>query len=325
MKLATYHDGSRDGQLVVVSRDLASAHFATGIATRLQQLLDDWNFLSPQLEDLSATLNGGKARHAFPFEPARCLAPLPRSYQRIDGAASLARIERLRRTRGAAEPARWADTPSLRQRSGDDLHGPRTPMPLADAAAALDCGAALAVVTGDVGRGPGAEQALEGVRLLLLANDWTLRAAPYAGVAGSAVACKPATAYAPVAVTTDELGAAWSGGRARLTIELRHGDARVARFDAAAAMNFHFGELIAALARTRPLRAGSIVGSGTLGSADAEDGCGCIADRRAAEMLAGGGARSAWLQVGDRVRVEALDADGDSVFGAIEQQVIAAG
>jgi len=324
MKLATYRDGSRDGQLVVVSRDLHSAHYATGIATRLQQLLDDWNFLSPQLEDLSLTLNQGKARHAFPFDPQRCMAPLPRAFQWADGSAYPAHIGRLNRARGSEPPADFMSDPRVYQGGSDDLQGPCDDAYFADPAWGIDLEAELAVVTGDVGLGTGPDAALDSVRLLMLANDWSLRELVPGEIAKlfGFLQSKPATAFAPVAVTPDELGGAWRGGRAHLRVDIARNGQRLGRIDAGAEMALHFGQIIAHIARTRRLRAGSIVGSGTVSQQDAAAGFGCIAEQRAQQLL-DGGTPAAYLGHGERVRIEALDGDGQSVFGAIEQTVAA--
>jgi len=326
MKLATYKDGSRDGQLLVVSRDLHSAHHATGIATRLQQVLDDWNFLSPQLEDLYQTLSQGKARHAFAFEPQQCMAPLPRAYQWADGSAYLSHMQRLARARGIEAPADFLDAPRLYQGGSDDLLGPTDDACFADPAWGIDFEAELAVVTGDVAMGAAPEAALEGVRLLMLANDWSLRDLVPAELAKGFgfLQSKPATAFAPVAVTPDELGGAWQGGRARLKVQIDWNGRRFGRIDSAAEMGLHFGQLVAHLARTRNVRAGSIVGSGTVSQTDAAQGFGCIAERRASEIADGGSPSTAYMGFGDRVRIEALDPEGHSVFGAIDQRVAAA-
>jgi len=323
MKLATYKDGSRDGQLLVVSRDLHSAHFATGIATRMQQLLDDWNFLSPQLEDLYQTLNQGKARHAFAFEPQRCMAPLPRAYQWADGSAFPNHIELLSRARGAEAPADFMTDPRVYQGGSDDLLGPHDDAVFADTAWGIDFEAELAVVTGDVAIGTGADAALDSVRLLLLANDWSLRHLVSGELAKSFgfLQSKPATAFAPVAVTPDELGAAWQGGRVHLPVDVAWNGRSVAHIDAGAEMALHFGQLIAHLARTRRLRAGSIVGSGTVSQRDAAAGYGCIAEKRAREIIDAGSATTDYMAFGDALRIEVSGADGSSVFGAIDQRV----
>jgi len=325
MKLATYQDGSRDGQLVVVSRDLASAHFATGIATRLQQVLDDWNFLSPLLNDLSVTLNHGKARHAFAFDPALCMAPLPRASQWVDGSAYLNHVALVRKARGAGLPPDLDRDPLLYQGGSDAFLGPAQPARFAEADWGIDFEAEVAVVTGDVARGATPEQALEGVRLLMLANDWTLRNLVPAELAKGFgfLQSKPATAFSPVAVTPDELGEAWAGGRVHLPMQCHWNGRKVSHCDAGPEMHFHFGQLIAHLARTRDVRAGSIVGGGTVSNQDASRGYCCIAEKRALETIEGGEPQTGYLQFGDVVRIEMKGRDGQSVFGAIEQQVLA--
>jgi fumarylacetoacetate (FAA) hydrolase len=328
MKLATLKDGSRDGQLAVVSRDLSMAHFASGIAGTMRQLLDDWNFLSPQLEDLYATLNGGKARHAFAFDPGRCMAPLPRPAQWVDGSAYLHHAELLRRARGAELPAWLREDPLMYQGGSDDLLGPCDDAPFAGADDGIDFEAELAVATGDLDIGTGADAALDAVRLLLLVNDWTLRERVPAELAKGFgfLQSKPATAFGPVALTPDELGEAWRGGRVQATLAVRWNDREVARHDTAAGMHFHFGQLLAHLAATRRVRAGSLVGGGTVSNADPAAGRGhaCIAEQRALETLEHGAPRTPWMAFGDRVRIEAFAADGTSLFGAIDQQVVPA-
>jgi len=316
MKLATYHDGSRDGQLVVVSRDLAQAHFATGVATRLQQVLDDWNFLSPQLEDLYATLNGGKARHAFAFDARRCMAPLPRAPQWVDALACPSHVERVWRGRGLEVPGWLREQPLLEQRASDELLGPTGEVRFDDPEAGIDFEAGLAVVTGDVAPGATRAQALDGVRLLLLSLDWVLR---HGGAETGRL--PPAGAFGPVALTLDELGAAWAAGKARLRVHASVNGRRVGAVDAAQGMRFDFGQLIADVARTRRLRAGSIVGAGPASVIDVSAGFCCIAEQRAAEALADGAPRSDYLRHGDRVSVEALDADGQPVLGTVELTV----
>lgn len=325
MKLATYKDGSRDGQLVVVSRDLATAHFATGIATRLQQLLDDWNFISPQLEDLSRTLNHGKARHAFAFDPRLCMAPLPRAYQWADGSAYLSHAERVWHARGHEIPATLRSDPLMYQGGSDDFLGPTEDAVFRDAEAGIDFEAELAVVTGDLPMGSPPAQALESVRLLMLVNDWTLRHLVPAELEKSLglVQSKPATAFAPVAVTPDELGAAWQRGRVNLTVSVAWNGRTVGLLEAGDGMHFHFGQLLAHLAHTRNVRAGSIVGGGTVSNPDAQRGYGCIAEKRALETIDSGAPKTGYLQFGDSVRIEVKGLDGLSVFGAIEQRVAA--
>eukprot|EP01137_Pigoraptor_chileana_P010040 Opistho-2@59123 len=221
MKLATYKDGSRDGQLVVVSRDLSQAHYANGIATRLQQVLDDWGFLSPQLDELYTQLNHGKLRHAFNFEPKLCMAPLPRAYQWADGSAYINHVELVRKARGAELPASLYTDPLMYQGGSDDFLGACEPARFISEAMGIDFEAEIAVITGDVAMGASPEQALEGVRLLMLANDWSLRHLIPAELAKGFgfFQSKPATAFSPVAVTPDELAGAWQGGRVALTLQ----------------------------------------------------------------------------------------------------------
>ena len=317
MKLASLNDGSRDGQLVVVSRDLVSAHYATGIADHLQQVLDDWNFMSPQLQDLSDTLNQGKTRHAFAFDPRLCHAPLPRAHLLVAGDA-YARFDAI---------ARPADlTVHLRLAFSDQLSGACQPMRCANARQGLDFEAALAVVTGDVAQAVSPEQALGGVRLLMLANHVQLRALQTAP--GEPLSSVPQTAFSPVAVTPDELvwgsDSAWVGGRLGLTLQCTVNGRKLGLCDAGQDMRQHFGQLIAALCQTRRLHAGAIISSGEVRNHDSSRGSSSLATRRAQELQQHGAAKTPWLGHGDSVRIEVKGRDGQSVFGAIEQQVLAA-
>ena len=323
MKLATYQDGSRDGQLVVVSRDLSTAHFATGIASRMQQVLDDWNFLSPQLEDLYATLNVGKARHAFAFDPRLCRAPLPRAYQWADGSAYINHVELVRRARNAEVPSSFYEDPLMYQGGSDDFLGPCEDARFASTDWGIDFESEVAVVTGDVPLGVSADSALENVRLLMLVNDWSLRHLIPGELAKGFgfFQSKPATAFGPVAVTPDELGSAWSGGRVHLSVESVWNGTRVGLCEAGEEMTFHFGQLIAHAAKTRQLRAGSIVGSGTISNKDWSRGYSCIAEKRAIETIETGAPVTSFMQFGDTIRIEMKDAQGQSVFGAIDQRV----
>ena len=323
MKLATYQDGSRDGQLLVVSRDLSMALYATGIASRLQQVLDDWNFLSPQLQDLYVTLNQGKARHAFAFEPRQCMAPLPRAYQRASGSAYLNHLNLLRQAADEALVESALQQPLMLQRASDDLLGPCQDAWFGSPTWDIDFGAGLAVITGDVAMGASATQALDGVRLLMLANDWTLRQlqADEQAQGLARLHSQAATAFSPVAVTLDELGPAWAGGRVQLMLQSSWNGKRVGAVESGPEMHFHFGELIAHLAKTRKLRAGCIVGSGTVSTSDATRGYHCIAEKRAREIIESGAASTRYLQSGDSVRIEMNGRDGLSLLGAIVQRV----
>ncbi|RQO56052.1 fumarylacetoacetate hydrolase [Paucibacter sp. KBW04] len=324
MKLATYHDGSRDGQLVVVSRDLSQAHYANGIATRMQQVLDDWGFLSPQLEELSISLNHGKLRHAFNFEPKQCMAPLPRAYQWADGSAYLNHVELVRKARGAEVPESFYLDPLMYQGGSDDFLGACEPARFASEAMGIDFEAELAVITGDVPMGASPDQALDGIRLLMLANDWSLRNLIPAELAKGFgfFQSKPATAFSPVAVTPDELGSAWRGGRVDLSLQSMWNGRKVGQCEAGPEMSFHFGQLIAHIAKTRNVRAGSIVGSGTVSNKDWSHGYSCIAEKRAIETIESGEAKTEYMKFGDSIRIEMKGRDGLSVFGAIDQDVV---
>ena len=331
MKLATYKDGSRDGQLVVVSRDLTTAHYASGIATQLQQVLDDWNFLSPQLEDVSQTLNQGKARHAFPFDPKLCMAPLPRTYQWADGSAYMNHVELVRASRNSEVPANFYEDPLMYQGGSDDFLGPCDDVVCPSTDFGIDFEAEVAVITADVPMQATPEQALDGIRLVMIANDVSLRrlipnelAKNFGFLQG-----KPATAFSPVAVTLDELGDAWEQGRLHLSMRVDWNGKRVGMCEAGPEMTFHFGQLIAHLCKTRNVRAGSIIGSGTVsnkavevdGRKDWPKGYSCIAEKRAIETILDGKASTDFMQFGDTVRIEMKGRDGQSVFGAIDQTI----
>ena len=331
MKLATYKDGSRDGQLVVVSRDLTTAHYASGIATKLQQVLDDWNFLSPQLEDLSQTLNQGKARHAFPFDPKLCMAPLPRAYQWADGSAYMNHVELVRASRNSEVPANFYEDPLMYQGGSDDFLGPCDDVVCPSTDFGIDFEAEVAVITGDVPMQVSPEQALDGIRVVMIANDVSLRrlipnelAKNFGFLQG-----KPATAFSPVAVTLDELGDVWEQGRLHLSMRVDWNGKRVGMCEAGPEMTFHFGQLIAHLCKTRNVRAGSIIGSGTVsnkavevdGRKDWPKGYSCIAEKRAIETILDGKASTDFMQFGDTVRIEMKGRDGQSVFGAIDQTI----
>ena len=325
MKLATLRDGSRDGQLAVVSRDLSTAHFASGIAGRLQQVLDDWDFLAPQLNDLYQTLNEGRARHAFAFDPAQCMAPLPRAYQWADGSAYVNHVELVRKARKAEMPETFWTDPLMYQGGSDDLLGPFDPIVCGSEDWGIDFEAEVAVITGDVPMGSTPDQAAAHVRLLMLVNDVSLRNLIPAELAKGFgfFQSKPATAFSPVAVTPDELGSAWTGRKVTLPLLVHWNGRQVGRALAGEDMVFDFAQLIAHVCKTRNARAGSIIGSGTVSNRDSTRGYSCIAEQRALEMIASGSAVTPFMRYGDRVRIEMFDANGASIFGAIDQQVSA--
>ena len=331
MKLATYKDGSRDGQLVVVSRDLSMAHYASSVASRLQQALDDWNFIAPSLQDLYEVLNQGKARHAFPFDPRMCMAPLPRAYQWADGSAYLNHVELVRAARNSEVPESYYTEPLMYQGGSDDFLGPTDDVVCVSESHGIDFEAELAVITGDVPMGSDADAALEGVRLIMLANDVSLRhlVSPELAKGFGFLQSKPATAFSPVAVTPDELGQAWQQGRVHLTLQSTWNGRKVGMCDAGPEMRFHFGQLIAHLCQTRHVRAGSIIGSGTVSNQGVESkgkkewpkGYSCIAEKRAIETLLDGQASTEYMKFGDTIRIEMKGQDGQSVFGAIDQKI----
>ncbi|BEP94917.1 fumarylacetoacetate hydrolase family protein [Acidovorax sp. A79] len=334
MKLATYKDGSRDGQLVVVSRDLGTAHYATGIASKLQQVLDDWGFLSPQLQDLYDQLNSGRARHAFPFDPAQCMAPLPRAYQWADGSAYINHVELVRKARNSEVPESFYTDPLMYQGGSDDFIGPCDKVVVPSEAMGIDFEAEIAVVTGDVKMGATADQALDGIRLVMIANDVSLRNLIPAELAKGFgfFQSKPATAFGPVAVTLDELGDAWDHGRVNLTVQSTWNGRKVGMCDAGPEMTFHFGQLIAHVAKTRNLRAGSIIGSGTVSNKGVTDASGrtewpkgysCIAEKRCIETIQDGKPSTEFMKFGDTIRIEVKGKDGASIFGAIDQTIAA--
>lgn len=318
MKLATINDGTRDGQLVVVGRDLKTAHLADGIAPTLQSALDDWGFIAPQLADLYQLVNAGRAPKSFDFDPARCMAPLPRAYQWVDGAAY---IQHLERTRAGELAPSLLEEPLMYQGGSDDFLGPMDEIVLAQEEWGIDFDAKLAVVTGDVPMGTTPDQAQLHIRLLVLVNDVTLRnlVAPELDKGAGFLQSKPASSFAPVAVTPDELGDSWKDGKVQLPLRSTWNGKLVGQPLAGVDMAFNFPQLVAHLCKSRNARAGTIVGAGTVSNQDPQRGYSCIAEKRALEMRADGAASTPFMQFGDRIRIEMLDAAGKSVFGAIDQ------
>ena len=333
MKLATLRDGTRDGQLMVVARDLKTASLADGIAPTLQAALDDWGFIAPQLETLSGLLNAGRAPRSFDFDPAQCMAPLPRAFQWIDGSAYVNHVELVRRARGAEMPATFWEEPLMYQGGSDDLLGPMDDIVLAHEEWGIDFEAEVAVITGDVSMGATPDQALAQVRLVTLANDVSLRNLIPAELAKGFgfLQAKPATAFAPVAVTPDELGTAWKDSKLCLPLHVTLNKHAFGKPNAGDDMTFNFAQLVAHASRTRELAAGTIIGSGTVsnkqgglhGSSIANGGVGycCLAEVRMYETIEQGAPGTPFLRYGDTVRIEMLDDAGASIFGAIDQAV----
>lgn len=323
MKLATLKDGTRDGQLIVVSRDLQTAAIADAIAPTLQRALDDWAFYAPQLRDLYDQLNHGRARHSFAFNAKDCMAPLPRAFQWADGSAYVNHVELVRRARGAEMPPEFWTDPLMYQGGSDDFIGPTDDIVCASEAYGIDFEAEVAVITSDVPMGATPEQALKGVRLVTLANDVSLRNLIPAELAKGFgfFQSKPATAFAPLAVTPDELGEHWREGCLHRPMIVHWNGRKVGQPDAGTDMVFHFGQLIAHAAKTRNVRAGAIVGSGTVSNKDAKRGYCCIAEKRCLETIEHGAPSTEFMKFGDSVKIEMFDEAGKSIFGAIDQAV----
>ena len=324
MKLATLRDGSRDGRLVVVSRDLARAVPARHIAPTLQAALDDWSRTAPQLDDLARRLEGGTVEGAIAFDPARAMAPLPRAHHWVDGSAYVNHVELVRKARNAEMPPSFWTDPLVYQGGSDDLLGPMDDVPVASEDYGIDLEAEVAVVTDDVPMQTTAEEACGHVKLLMLVNDWSLRNLIPAELAKGFgfYQSKPATAFSPCAVTPDELGDAWSDSKVHLPLVSHINGQLFGEPDAGVDMTFDFSQLIEHVTRTRRLGAGTILGSGTVSNYDRSRGSCCVAERRALETVQHGPPKTTSLLFGDRVRIEMFGRDGASIFGAIDQKVV---
>ncbi len=335
MKLATLREGGRDGTLVVVSRDLTRAVRVPQIARTLQQALDRWAEVEPRLRAVATALESTRLEEEFPFDPTACASPLPRAYQWADGSAYVNHVELVRRARGAEMPPSFWTDPLMYQGGSDSFLGPTEDIPLEDESWGLDFEAEIAVVVDDVPMGIRPEAALRHVRLLMLVNDVSLRNLIPAELAKGFgfFQSKPSSAFSPVAVTPDELGDAWRDGKVHLPLRSWLNGEPFGEPDAGVDMTFDFGRLIAHAARTRPLGAGSIIGSGTVSNRDPDGGPGrpvraggrgysCIAEQRMVEIILEGEARTPFMRWGDRVRIEMWDRDGRSIFGAIDQRVV---
>jgi len=325
MKLATLKDGTRDGTLLVVSRSLAHALKADAVAPTLQAALDDWDYCAPQLEQLYNELNDGMPPRAFELDPAQLMAPLPRAHQFADASSFLVHAELIRKSRKQELPAWWKSEPMMYQGCSDPLLGPREDIVAASEELGIDLEAELAVVTGDVPMGTARDKAASYIRLFVLLNDVSLR-----NLVGKELEkgfgffqSKPPSALSPVAVTPDELGAAWDGKRVHLPLRIEVNGERLGEPDAGKDMQFHFARLIEHAAATRPLPAGTLIGSGTVSNRDRKTGAGCLFERRAEEILKDGEATTPFLKYGDTVKLEMRDSEGGPLFGAIEQRVSA--
>lgn len=309
-----------------MSRDLKRAAHVPHIATTLQAALDDWERAAPRLVEAFEQLERDNNRSAFPFEARKMLAPLPRAYQWADGSSYVNHIELVRKARGAEmPPSLWTD-PLMYQGGSDDFLGPMEEALFVNEEHGIDLEAEVAVITDDVPMSVTPDQARGHIKLLMLVNDWTLRNVVPAELAKGFgfFQSKPATAFSPVALTPDELGDAWDGGKLNLPLLSSVNGQRLGQPNAAIDMTFDFPRLIAHAAHTRRLRAGSIIGSGTVSNQDRSAGSSCLAEKRSLEQIADGKPSTPFLKFGDRVRIEMLDASGQSLFGAIDQKVVKA-
>lgn len=323
MKLATLKEQGRDGVLVVVNRDLTAAVRVPEIAQTLQQALDSWSETEPLLQAVYQSLCDGKAEGAFPFRPCDCMAPLPRAYQWADGSAYVNHVELVRKARGAAMPESFWTDPLMYQGGSDGFIGPCDPISLANTDWGIDFESEIGVITDDVPMGITAENATSHIKLFTILNDVSLRNLIPAELAKGFgfFQSKPATAFAPVAVTPDELGEAWRDAKIHLPLRTFLNGDLFGEPDAGTDMTFNFGELIAHAAKSRHLEAGSIIGSGTVSNVDRSKGSSCLAERRMLEIIEQGEAKTPFLQFGDAVKIEMLNAEGESIFGCIDQKV----
>lgn len=333
MKLATLKDSTRDGRLVVVSKDLTQCSEVGHIARTLQAALDDWAYVGPRLERVAEGIETG-AQPTIRFHEHDAASPLPRAYQWADGSAYVNHVELVRRARNADMPESFWTDPLMYQGGSDSFLGPRDPILLQDEAWGADMEGEIAVIVGDVPMGASLDEAREAIRLVLLVNDVSLR-----GLIPSELAkgfgffqSKPSSAFSPVAVSPDELGSAWDGGKLSLPLKVDLNGKPFGRANAGIDMTFDFPQLIAHAAKTRPLVAGTIIGSGTVSNkldggpgkpvADGGAGYSCIAEIRTIETINLGVPKTPFLHFGDVVRIEMKDDKGHSIFGAIEQTVI---
>jgi fumarylacetoacetate (FAA) hydrolase len=332
MKLATLKDSTRDGRLVVVSKDLTRCSEVGHIARTLQAALDDWAYVGPRLERVAEGLEVG-SQPSMRFHEHDAASPLPRAYQWADGSAYVNHVELVRKARGAEMPESFWTDPLMYQGGSDGFIGPRDPIIAGDEAWGIDMEGEVAVIVDDVPMGATPEQAREAIRLVMLVNDVSLRnLIPDELAKGFGFfQSKPASAFSPVAVSPDELGDAWNGGKLTLPLLVSLNGRAFGRANAGIDMTFDFGQLIAHAAKTRNIAAGSIIGSGTVSNkrdggpgrsiADGGDGYSCIAEVRMIETIESGAPKTSFLNFGDTVRIEMKDRTGHSIFGAIEQTV----
>lgn len=325
MKLATLRSStSRDGELVVVSRNLGRAVRVPDIAATMQLALDDWSTTEPKLRTMFDALEAGDVVGAFDFEPKAAAAPLPRAYQWCDGSVYLSHAELVRRARNAEMPESLYSDPLIYQGGSDQMTGPHDPIVIADEAWGIDLEAEIAVITDDVAMGISADEAGKHIKLVTIVNDVSLRnLMPNELAKGFGFfQSKPATAFAPVVATPDELGDAWDGRKLALPLRSWVNDQWLGEPDGGNDMNFDFATLIAHSTKSRALGAGTIIGSGTVSNRDRGVGSSCLAEVRMLEIIASGKASTEFLRFGDKVRIDMTDSKGETIFGAIEHQVV---
>lgn len=332
MKLGSLKQGGRDGTLIVVSKDLQRAVAVPGIAPTLQKALEDWQNAAPRLNRVSEALNHGNvqsidAEEVFMLDMTALAAPLPRAYEFVDGSAYLPHVARVRKARGAEVPESFYTDPLMYQGVSAGFYGPRDPVLVPSEAYGIDLEAEVLIVTDDVPMAVSAGQAAEHIQLIGLINDVSLRNLIPAELAKGFgfLQSKPRSCLSPVLVTPDELGAAWQDSKVHLPLLTHINGEWFGAPEAGVDMQFNFAELIAHAAKTRPLSAGTLVGSGTVANEDTSLGASCFAERRTVETLRDGKPSTPFMSYGDVVRIEMLDRDGVSVFGAIEQKIAASG
>jgi fumarylacetoacetate (FAA) hydrolase len=323
MKLGSLKEGGRDGTLIVVSRDLTRAVRATGIADTLQRALEDWTNAAPRLNALADALDEGRAEGAFDLDVAALAAPLPRAYEFVDGSAYLPHVERVRRARGAQVPESFYTDPLMYQAVSAGFYGPRDPVRVPSEEYGIDLEAEVVIVTDDVPMAVSPEGAAAHIQLVGLVNDVSLRnLIPNELAKGFGfLQSKPRSALSPVFVTPDELGDAWRDNKLHRPLLTHINGEWFGAPEAGVDMQFDFAQLVAHAAKTRPLSAGTIVGSGTVANEDTSLGASCFAEKRTVETLEHGAPRTPFMSFGDIVRIEMLDRDGRSIFGAIEQRI----
>ena len=323
MKLASLKEGGRDGTLIVVSRDLTAAVAATGIAPTLQAALDDWENLAPRLNALAEDLANGSAPGSFPLDVTRLAAPLPRAYEFVDGSAYLPHVERVRRARGAEVPESFYSDPLMYQATSAGFLGPRDPVVVPSEDFGIDLEAEVLVITDDVPMGVTPAQAAAHIQLVGLVNDVSLRGLIPGELAKGFgfLQSKPRSALSPVFVTPDELGDAWIDEKLHLPMRTWINDKWFGEAECGVDMQFDFSQLVAHVAKTRPLTAGTLVGSGTIANEDTDKGASCLAEQHTVETLRDGKASTPFLSFGDTVKIDITDAAGKSIFGSIEQTI----